>query len=247
MALQFPIDARSYEGSMRFTLVNNDGAPISNSQVELYLPQGIQIADKVEYENSDLGAVGGAIANGGGGGEGTPISEAMNDPELKKSLVDGLVAKVGAKAGDAFRARNKLSPNPNTRALFKQVSLRSFQFSFKMIPTSEEEAKNIEEIIKFFRTELYPEDIVTEVGGISTSLAYKFPNRFKAEMTYAGSVVGPKIAPAYLDSFTTNYNGTSATFIKKGDGRAYFSEIDINFSLTESTALSRKSIESEGY
>jgi hypothetical protein len=65
-------------------------------------------------------------------------------------------------------------------------------------------------------------------------------------MSHDKQTVGPKIAPAYIDSFTTNYNSGSQTFLKGEDGTAYFSETDINFSLTESTALSRESIK-EGF
>lgn len=244
MALVFPEDKRSYQGSLRFTLVGPDNQPVKDreNQVELYLPQGLQISDKVEYENSDLGLIGNAIAGGGSGGQGVPISEVFSDDDAKKSLIDGLVAKVGAKAGDAFRARNKTAPNPNTRALFKQVSLRTFQFSFKLIPVNETEANNIVEIIKFFRTELYPEDIKETIEGVELSIAYKFPDRIKVEMSHDSQIIGPKIAPAYIDSFTTNYNSGSQTFLKGKDGKAYFSETDINFSLTESTALTRSAI-----
>jgi len=248
MALVFPEDKRSYQGSLRFTLVGPDNQPVKDrpNQVELYLPQGLQISDKVEYENSDLGLLGGAIEGAGKGEGGVPISEIFSDDEAKKNLIDGLVAKVGAKAGDAFRARNKTAPNPNTRALFKQVSLRTFQFSFKLVPVNEREAKNISEIIKFFRTELYPEDIKETVQGTELAIAYKFPDRIQVEMSHDKQIVGPKIAPAYIDSFTTNYNSGSQTFLKGEDGTAYFSETDINFSLTESTALSREAIK-EGF
>ena len=59
-----------------------------------------------------------------------------------------------------------MTTNPNTRSLFKSVSLREFTFQFKFIPLSEQEHDHVISIIKFFRTELYPEDITVDVGGV---------------------------------------------------------------------------------
>ena len=99
-----------------------------------------------------------------------------------------------------------------------------------------------------YMIEMYPEDIPFQPadGGAPLSLGYRFPDRFEVEMTYDGQTVGPKIAPAYMDSFTTNFNSSSQAFFTGNNGKAYFSEIDINFTLTESKALNRKSIK-EGY
>lgn len=248
MALVFPEDRRSYLGGIRFTLVDEFGQPIGDKQVELYLPQSIQFPDKVEYETADLGAVGAAIADGGGTETALP-TESLGSSDVQKQLLTNIVGKFSERAGQIARARTKTAPNPNTRALFKQVGLRTFQFSFKLIPTSENDANNITEIIKLFRTELYPEDIPFRVPGTDEvlSLGYKFPNRFQIEMTYDGGIIGPKIAPAYMDSFVTNYNSTGPAFFIGRDGKPQFSEIDINFTLTESKTLTRKSIEQEGF
>ncbi len=255
MALVFPEDRTSYPGCLKFTLIGDDGVSASpnetgDSQVQLYLQQGMQVADKVEYDNAELGLVGGVIAGGarGSGSENDSMTDAFSADAANK-MVEGLVAKAGASVGGGIgagiRARTKKSPNPNTRALFKQVNLRTFQFSFKLIPTSEAEAVNIQQIIKFFRAEMYPESIEATVGGIELAIAYRFPKRIIVEMEYDGQSLSPKIAPSYIDSFTANYNGSSQTFFK-GDGQYYFSEVDINFSLTESQALTRKQIEA-GY
>jgi len=241
MALVFPVDRTSYLGELRFTLVDKDENQIKNQQVQLYLPQGLQIGDKVEYENADLGAVGAAAA--GGQTDQGAASESLFSEDVQKKLLGDIISKFSSKAGQIAAARNRVSPNPNTRALFKQVSLRSFAFAFKFVPTSEEEAENIKEIIQFFRKEMYPTDIEATVGGTTLSLGYNFPDRFEVEMIYDGKVVGPKIAPAYIDSFSSNYNASTQTFFKSKDGNSYFSEIDINFTLTESKALSRADIE----
>lgn len=236
MALEFP-SAPSYLGSMTFTFVDENESPIGE-QIRIYQPVGVQLADRVEYENAGLGGIGQAIL------EGTlPPTESIKDKDLKNLVLQEITKKGSARAGQIAQARNRVSPNPNTRALFKQVSLRSFAFAFKFIPVNEGEARTVLQIIKNFRTELYPEDIV---GGAEGSLGYKFPNRVQIEFHYDKNPIRdiPKIAPAYIESFTTNLNPTNAAMLQKGGGTAHFSEIDVNITLTESKALSQDDIES---
>lgn len=247
MAFVFPEDRQTYLGGIKFTLVDEFDQPIADQQVTLYLPQGLQIADKVEYETVELGALG-AAASGTTGDDLSLASESLSSDDVKKTLISNIVGKFTERGGQVARARTRTAPNPNARALFKQVGLRTFQFAFKLIPTKEAEAQTITDIIKLFRTEMYPENIPFTVPGTgeTLSLGYKFPNRFKVEMLYDGKTVGPNIAPSYLDSFVTNYNPTNQTFLTGESRKAFFSEIDISFTLTESKTLSRESI-GEGF
>jgi len=85
VALTFPIEPdEKYKGRVSFQAINSSssfssgvgslsaaqaGAGVSTTQtlggsVNLYLPQGITIADQVGYENTDLGIVGSGIAFG---------------------------------------------------------------------------------------------------------------------------------------------------------------------------------------
>lgn len=235
MALEFP-SAPTYLGSMTFTFVDENESPIGD-QIRIYQPVGIQLADRVEYENAGLGTIGQAVL------EGTlPPTESIKDKDLKNLVLQEIAKKGSARAGQIAQARNRVAPNPNTRALFKQVSLRSFAFAFKFIPTNDGEAKTVLDIIKRFRTELYPEDIV---GGAEGSLGYKFPNRVQIEFHYDNNPIPniPKIAPAYVETFTTNLNPTNAAMLQKGGGSVAFSEIDCNITLTESKTLSQDDIE----
>ena len=247
--ITFPEDVETYKGQIRFTLVNQDGG-LAGQQVNLFLPQGFQYMDKVEYENADLGSIGAAMAGGSGNSmNGTP-SETLGSEDVRKSIMSSIASKLGGQTGGEIgRARTRTAPNPNTRALFKQVNLRSFSFQFKLIPTTELEAKRITDIVKLFRTELYPEEIPYTVPGSGEvlSIGYKFPNRFTIEQFYGDTLnkQAQKIKPAYLDSFTTNYNPTTQTSLTGRDG-TYFSEVDIAMTFMESKTLSRRHI-GEGF
>ena len=243
MALVFPENRDMYEGVINFTIIRGGESDASQDRpagtCTLYMPVGLQIADKVEYENAQLGAIGAAMGNAS---DPNAAASEGNLADTAKSLVASAVAKFSDRAGAAARARSLTAPNPNTRALFKQVNLRQFQFTFKLIPTSVSEANNIPEIIKYFRTEMYPENLT--YGDLA--LGYKFPNKFKIEFQTGGSKIVTKISDCYLEAFQTNYNPSNAAFLQSGDGPSHFSETDISLTFMEARTLSKKDIE-EGY
>lgn len=242
MALQFPSNRTDYLGTIKFTPVDKTGAPAGGA-VELYLPSSMQQGDKIELENVNLGAAMGAAVSAMQPGADMTMDQFMGNATVKDAMALGaqkLVAGMSDTAGAAFREVTRTAPNPNTRAIFKQVSLRSFQYTFKMIPNNEGEATSIAEIIKSFRTNMYPEKI-------GESLGYKFPTRYKIEAFYDGRSLSElgynvKTEPCYLESLMTNYNPSSQAFMK-ASGNSYFSEIDLSLTFIEGKPLDRKSIE----
>ena len=227
-----------------------------DSQVILYLPQSVQMQDGVEYENVQLGTVGGAIAAGLQSGSGLLGAGLAGIADEGKSLIDGLKAGLGGDAANvaalraskyfgetatnAVRSATRTAINPNTQSLFRQVSLREFAFTFKMIPDSPAEAEQAKQIVKFFRTELYPEEIES---GIGVSLAYKFPKKFSIRMFYRGEEIATRILPAFLKAVNVVYNPTAMAFHSDGN----FSETDITLTFTESRPLKKKEVANSGY
>lgn len=236
MALVFPENRNLYEGMINFTIVRGgESKRILGETCTLYMPVGLQIADKVEYENVQLGAIGAAM---GGVSDPNAAASEGNLGDTAKQLVAQAVSKFSERAGAAARARSLSAPNPNTRALFKQVNLRQFQFTFKLIPNSESEANNIPEIIKYFRTEMYPENITFD----DLALGYKFPNKFQIQFQTGGNELVTKLSDCYLEAFQTNYNPSNAAFLQKGSNPAHFSETDISLTFMEARTLSKDDI-----
>ena len=236
----------------------------TDSRIALYLPKAIQIQDTVSYDNAfQLGLIGGAIEKGlsaGGGGAmaaiaGTVAGEAagMANSLLGTSIGGGaglskqaggiLAGKIAGRApfgfgdvaGGAVRSATRLTTNPNTRSIFKDVPIRNFSFAFQLVPTSRAEARIIEKIIKTFRKELYPEAL--QAGGIN--VGYKFPNRFLIKVKYNNTdIAGIRFLPVYMQSFNATYN--SATGGMHNDGR--FSAVDISMAFTETRAIAKADI-----
>lgn len=198
-------------------------------RAKLYMPPGFEIQDGVQYENVDFGVINsgikrlaeGAIAGGGGGllseaiamgksgaeaavnaGSGAPINNYIRQ-------VAAAAANVLPGAGDAIRSAAQMRSNPNSQSMFEGVAMRSFGFTFNMMPSSEKEAEQIRRIVKFFRFHMYPERVNTYF--------YKFPTIFNITMRYKNKILEPKILPSFLTSATVNYNGETGTFFKDGN------------------------------
>ena len=234
------------------------------SSCRLYLPQAVQIADGVQVGPIDLGVVGAgaeaAIAGGMTDAKALAVN-ALKNSDIA-SIIDVFKNNSLQKTAGAFAAQRaaqflgspgvagaiargtQVQVNPNTRSLFRSVNIREFAFTFKMIATSKDEAKEINAIIQFFRKELYPEEIKLGTDdGLNASFAYRMPNMFGIKMLYKDAHnLATRIKPCYLRNFTAVYNPGGMGIHSDGN----FIETDITMSFVEHTTLSRADI-NEGF
>lgn len=247
---------QSFEGEDKQTQTNKTRV-VPKTVVSLYMPPGLQFRDNVGYESYDLGASG-ALIEGGlqkGIGAAKSLSGGLSSFINSMKPTDaspGDLAKLGAvqlaaakpilRAERLGAAKSVLGAtlNPNTRVFFKQVNIREFSFSFKLIGRSKQEVDQIKKIIKFFRTELYPETI--DISDVS--VGYKFPHKFNIRFLYDGIEMtsAPKIKPCFLRDVSTSYNASGMSMHSDGE----FLEVDLTLNLQEARALSKKDIK-EGY
>lgn len=245
-------------GIQNATGQNFKGGP--KGSATLYLPQAVQITDGAAYANVDLGILGAgsqkAMQEGanlipsvvtGIQGTAAALTDAIMNrnagtQELARLAVNRAAGFIpGDKAKGAVSSATRVSINPNTRALFKSVPLREFTFTFKLIPTSKQETKEIKDIIKFFRSNLYPE--VIELNGINAG--YKFPNVFQIELKYDNKKerLATRILPSYIRSFSATYNASGMGFLEGGD----FTEVDITMAFIESGTLHKDLVQNKEY
>jgi hypothetical protein len=246
----------------------DDSKDKTSHQVHLYLPQAIQVTDGVTYNtNMELGFIGGLAENAmnrgasvagrvATGAASAVVAEAnafanpnkigsgMADVLAQRRLQATTISRTAQAAGFGMEAATQVTTNKNTRTFFQDVPMRSFGFSFSLIPTSQGEASEIESIIKLFRTELYPETIA--VDGIR--LGYKFPNRFQIKMKYnrnkgKGNNINLKFLPVYMTSFSATYNPNSPML--HADGK--WNQVDIQMQFTETRPISKADVRDGGY
>ena len=232
----------------------------SGRKCVLYLPNTIQFQDAVSYSNIDLGLLGGvAEAALNSGATGREALGALANAATSIFTADGLVeafnsglqsqgAQVAAlrlarrlntEVAGAITTTTGIALNPNKRAALQGPNLRTFRFSFKMIPTTHEEAEEIKAIVQFFREEMHPEN-VRELG-INSALRY--PSKFFIKMTYNGKKVAHNILPSFLTDVTVVYNASGMSFHKDGN----FQETDLSLAFTEERTLNKRDVALGGY
>lgn len=223
--------------------------------VTLYMPSGVSVNDNLAYDNADTG-IGGMAVNAAGSsantGEFIDKVKANAKPLAQNAVSQGLanLSQEKGLAGAAQQAQINLGvvANPHTQMLFKSPSLRQFSYSFKMIPRSQAEAREIIKIVQFFRIAAYPE--VGSAGGETSGegtlemATFKFPDIF--EITYLNRGVENEnmiaVMNSYLTSVTVTYNTNTPTFHKDGMP----AEVDLQLTFQESKALNRALIK-KGY
>ena len=179
-----------------------------------------------------------AVAKASGLGVGALIGKiaggALGGAVLGSGATEGL--------GDAVKSATRIASAPNQRTLFKEVQIRQFAFTFKLIANSSREAEEIKNIIKFFRQELYPEMLT--VGDNKVPIAYKFPNVFSIKVkNQFGGDAASKIQRCYLRDVQTSYNATGNGLLEDGN----FIEVDISLSFQEVKALDKQMVALEDY
>ena len=220
--------------------------------VQLYLPPSIQFSDGANYEGFDMGVTGAVAIDAANNQNNSMNGIGANVKSQVEGLGQGLDgATIIAKMADSFSlvvpqeavsGGTRRAVNPNTRVLFKSVALRTFQFSFKMIPTSEAEAEQIKAIVLSFRKQLYPTISGGAGGASSTSIGYLYPDMYLIEMTLGGREIPPKVKPSFLTAVSTNFNGSSGALLASNGGNESWSEVDIALSFGEGVTLNKSDI-----
>ena len=255
MALKYPFeDENQTPGVVKFTpcdlngiALDKKGAPV----IDLYLPPSIAFSDGAVYEGFEMGVLGASLIDNMNANDneftGNTLATAKSQVDQLgqgQNLASGILAKLAKEAKiiapqEAISGGLRAAPNPNTRVLFKSVALRTFQFAFKMIPTSQLEADQIKKIVKSFRTQLYP---VLSGGSDNTSIAYVYPDMYLIEMFLNGLPVEPRVKASFLTAVSTTFNSSSGAILQANGVDPYWSEVDLTFAFGEGVTLDKKDI-----
>jgi hypothetical protein len=225
------------------------------SQVSLYMPQAINFQENIQYDTPELGAGGAAalavLNNAGGLGDAASrlLKEAFAPlTDLFNAELTGQAARLAAsRAASAYLPQGaaaaaqiglQVKLNPNQRTLFSGVTIRPFTFQYDFVATSRVEADQINKIIRFFRTQMYP----STFGRNETSipLGYKFPDLFEIKFRWGDTEMNiPQPLLCYLRDVQVTYNPGSMSF--HADGNA--THIQMTLVFQEFRALTREDIE----
>ena len=146
---------------------------------------------------------------------------------IKALIATGFAEQAAQVRGLLTRATGGII-NPNTELLFQGPDLRTFNFSFSLSAREPDEAKNIRNIIRFFKQGM-------SVKRADTGLFLKSPNTFEIKYMFGETKEHPwinKIKECVLTSCTVNYTpaGNYATY---EDGSMTQYDLTLSFSELE--------------
>jgi len=229
-----------------------------DTAIALYMPPQAIYRTAATYHDSEIGILANAASNVYGrvqaqGGGLSALKEATGKeleklgPEVINSLELGALA-IADKLPGAQGARSVFEMGQGEvianrmELAFKKFEKRNFQFNFKMIPKSREEADEIRKIVYAFRANMAPE-MVGDSGR-----AFRVPNTFDIQYMYNGqeNQYLHKISTCFLENFTVTYGGDRYRTFEPNEEGAPPVETNIQANFREIELITRERI-AEGY
>ena len=198
-----------------------------SQSIALYMPAQLQMSQKAGYGEAEIGT---AVAH-----VMSAVDAVQSDAsftELARGFVDSAgnvindmaTAVVDAAAPGAKAARDinqGTIRNNRSEMVFEGIDRRSFAFTFKMLPTSPEEANAIGEIVTAFRFHAMPE----VDGADATGRTMIIPSTFDIE--YHPNTHLHKISTSVLESVDIQYGGERPQFFN--DDHPVETQLTLNF------------------
>jgi len=210
----------------------------------LFMPTNVTVNDNNIFENTDLATIlNAAVSASDKGG----IASMFSEDTIKQGMgfVQQYFAQNGGLGGGiAAQAIIKSGQvvNPRTQMLYKGPTLRQLALNWKLMPSSADEARTIENLIKVMRANSYPK--LSLEGSF-----FEFPNIFKLEFMYntPNGGIEPihmiQFKELYLQNVTTTYNSAYNVFFEDGNPH----EIDLTLNFQETEVITRDDIQNINY
>ena len=128
--------------------------------IALYMPAQLSVGHTAKYGEAEMGAM---VAGLNAGIKGIKDDD-TSVGDLAKSLGNetakafaGVIGGVATGAQEAFEIASGTLTNNRTEMKFEGIDRRAFNFSFRLLPRSHDEAEIIQQIISIFRSQAMPE------------------------------------------------------------------------------------------
>ena len=185
------------------------GTQRSSTFITLYMPPQIKNITGAQYKDQEISAV---ITTGG-----SALTDQLEQGQLEKlALIVGRdkLVQLGGGALSMFGAEGlrealtlasgRLISN-RMELVFDGVTKRQFTYTFNFYPKSEEEAQEVDKIVRTFRANMLP----TRNGNINNILDLGVPNEFNIDYMYKGQQNSfmNKIGNCVLSDMDVTYGG----------------------------------------
>ena len=185
--------------------------------IALYMPAQISVGHTAKYGEAEMGFAMAGISgllrgldDKGTSGFDTVKSlakEAKNAGGRQATIAGlGALDTIATGSADAYEISTGTLTNNRMELKFEGIERRDFSFSFRMLPTSPEEAQTIEDIVTAFRFHSMPEF----EGGAIKGRTMIVPSTFDIE--YRPNIHLHKISTSVLESVEVQYGGERTQF-----------------------------------
>lgn len=198
----------------------------TSGSITLYMPNQIQVSQKANYGEAEIGllvagAIGGykGMLGKGGGIDFSALGQTIKDEggNIGASALEGAGA-TGAKAAKAIMSGE--TTNNRTEMKFEGIDRRSFQFTFRLIPRSSAEAEHVKQIVQVFRLHSMPSFTDDALGR-----TLQAPSTF--DIQYYPAQHLHKIGTSALEAVDVKFGGDRPQFY--GDGHPTETELTLTF------------------
>ena len=225
--------------------VENTSLVELKTAIELYITQPPKASYSANWENKEIGALGGSFARGtafDGASLRGIISGSSGLAELGARGIISAAANLPGELGltgdlaAGIQATSKKVSNPYKEQLFTNIGFRTFEFVYKFAPRGEAELENVMRIIQKFKYHMHPEND-------KNRLFLEYPSEFAIEYRYRGArnEYLNKISNCALTDMEINY-GNQDSFTSFRETRGAPAEINVRLQFTELETMTNNRI-----
>ena len=225
-----------------------------STAIAMYMPASVQVTYGAQYQDTQIGAVTEQALNAyndilAGRGSDAIGELGKMGPDIANSLQQFMLGSVGVIPGfqgvkEAFEMKEGNVIADRLELSFKGINKRNFQYTFKMIPKSEQESRDIRDIVFAFKSNKLPEFVGWNRGG----RRFLVPNTFDIQYMYLqnSNHFLHHISTCVLENMNVAYGGDRyKTFEANADGAPPM-ETTITLNFKEMELITRERV-FEGY
>ena len=207
------------EQSQNTAIVKRKPTTRLDTAIALYMPPTVNVSYTANYTDTEIGALAATVGEMLDKGTATKDKiRKLTSDDTKDEMVDAATKALLAVAGgvpgaqgarELFEMNQGFIMTNRMELAFKGLPKRGFQYTFKMIPKSEEEANEIKNIVDAFKINMLPEGMSVDDKSGFTGKRLKIPNTFDIKYMYVGkeNEYLHKISTCVLESMNVSYGG----------------------------------------
>lgn len=233
--------AAAAKGLKTLGLLEPDTLKRLSEVIVLHIQDKPSTSYSVNYQDKELGALGGLLAGGTSAADLTQAGIGEVGKDATRGTIQAIVSSVGSlfntEAGRLLELGTKQKTNSFREQFFESVDFRSFNFKYTFMPKSASEAENVRRIIDLFKFHMHPE--LSKTG-----LFYIYPSEFEIKYFYkdAENNYFDKISSCVLEDLNVDYGGD--IFSTFEDGKPV--EVNLSLKFKELEIMTKERIR-EGY